>query len=116
VGIITNKELLAFSQDAKIGTPAKPFTPTSGAATTSPPEFYAGPSSKGIHVFVMNIGSSTAQKSFKLSNVPGLSRSGNFIIHDMWAGTNVQGTFNSGSTFSVNVASHDTAAYLITPA
>ncbi|XP_006460642.1 hypothetical protein AGABI2DRAFT_70106 [Agaricus bisporus var. bisporus H97] len=116
VAIITNKELLAFSQDPNIGTPAKPFTPRSGAGTTSPPEFYAGASSKGMHVFIMNIGSSTTTKSFRLSNVPGLSDSGRFIIHDMWTGTDVDGSFTAGSTFSVRLGAHDTAAYLITEA
>ncbi|KXN90847.1 putative alpha-galactosidase B [Leucoagaricus sp. SymC.cos] len=112
IAIITNKELLAFSQDSTIGTPAKPFTAFSGAPTTSPPEYYSGASSKGTHVFIINTGSSTAT----LSNVPGLGTSGSFKIHDMWNGTDLSGTFSASSTFTVNVAAHDTAAYLITKA
>ncbi|KAJ3570012.1 hypothetical protein NP233_g4680 [Leucocoprinus birnbaumii] len=114
IKIITNKELLAFSQDANVGTPAKPFTPFSGAPTTSPPEYYSGASSKGTHVFIINTGSSTASKKFTLSNVPGLGTSGNFKIHDMWTGSDLSGTFSASSTFTVNVQAHDTVAYLIT--
>ncbi|KAF5351854.1 hypothetical protein D9756_007702 [Leucocoprinus leucothites] len=116
IRIITNKELLAFSQDNSIGTPAKPFTPFSGAPTTSPPEYYSGASSQGTHVFIINTGSSTTSKKFTLSNVPGLGTSGNFRIHDMWTGSDVSGTFSAGSTFTVNVQAHDTAAYRITRA
>jgi len=114
VAIVTNKELLAFHQDANIGTPAKPFTAFSGAPTTSPPEFYSGLSSKGTHVFIINTGSSTATKKFTFSNVPGLGTSGSFKVHDMWTGKDLSGTFTAGSSFSTSVAAHDTVAYLIT--
>ncbi|KAF9447961.1 glycoside hydrolase family 27 protein [Macrolepiota fuliginosa MF-IS2] len=114
IAIVTNKELLAFHQDANIGTPAKPFTAFSGAPTTSPPEFYSGLSSKGTHVFIINTGSSTATKKFTFSNVPGLGTSGNFKVHDMWTGQDLSGTFTASSSFSISVAAHDTVAYLIT--
>ncbi|EEB94521.1 hypothetical protein MPER_06651, partial [Moniliophthora perniciosa FA553] len=39
----------------------------------------------GTHVFIVNTGGSTATKTFALVNVPGLG-SGNFKIHDMWTG------------------------------
>jgi len=116
ISIITNKELLAFSQDATIGTPAKPFTAFSGAPAISPPEYYAGTSSKGIHVFIINTSSSTASKKFVLSNVPGLGTSGNFKIHDMWSSSDLSGTFSANSTFTVDVQAHDTVAYLFTRA
>lgn len=115
VAIITNKELLAFSQDPNIGKPAVPFTPYSSAPTTSPPEYYSGKSSKGTHVFIVNTGNSTT-KHFVLSNVPGLGTSGSFRIHDMWTGHDLAGTHTASSTFSVTVDAHDTKAYLITPA
>jgi alpha-galactosidase len=111
LAIITNKELLAFSQDDTVSAPAKPFTP-SGAGTTSPPSYYAGASAKGIHVALFNPGSSTSTMSFDFASVPGLSGS-SFKVHDMWTGQDV-GTFSG--KYSVSVASHDTAAYLITPA
>ncbi|KAL9711461.1 hypothetical protein Ac2012v2_004532 [Leucoagaricus gongylophorus] len=116
IGIITNKELLAFSQDTIIGTPAMPFIAFPGAPTTSPPEYYAGASSKGIHVFIINTSSSTASKNFALSNVPGLGTSGNFKIHDMWSSSDLSGIFSANSSFTVDVQAHDTVAYLITRA
>ncbi|KAF5351855.1 hypothetical protein D9756_007703 [Leucocoprinus leucothites] len=116
IAIITNKELLVFSQDDTIGTPAKPFTPFSGASTTSPPDYYSGASSKSTHVFIINTGSSRANKKFTLSNVPGLRTSGNFKIHDMWTGSDLSGTVSAGSNFTVSIQAHDTAAYLITKA
>jgi len=109
--IIKNKELLAFSQDNTVPGPAQPFQ-----TTTSPPEYYAGASSKGTHIFVINTGSSTATKSFKFSTVPGLGTSGNFKLHDMWKGTDLSGTYTANAMFSVSVAAHDTVAYLVTKA
>ncbi|KAH9484982.1 putative alpha-galactosidase B [Psilocybe cubensis] len=114
--IIKNPELLAFHQDATIGTPAMPFTAFSSMPTTSPPEYYSGKSSKGVHVFIINTSSSTATKQFTFSNVPGLSASGTYKVHDMWAGTDLSGTHSGSSSFSVSVAPHDTVAYLISNA
>jgi alpha-galactosidase len=111
LAIITNTELLAFSQDDTVSAPAKPFTP-SGASMTSPPSYYAGSSAKGVHVAILNTGSSTSTMGFDFVSVPGLSGS-SFKVHDMWTGKDV-GTFSG--KYSVALASHDTAAYLITPA
>ncbi|TFK44245.1 glycoside hydrolase superfamily [Crucibulum laeve] len=112
--IIKNKELLAFHQDATVGTPAIPFTPYSGAPTTSPQEYFSGTSSKGTHVFIINTSSSSATKQFIFSNVPGLGTSGSFKVHDMWSGSDLSGTYTASSSFSASVAAHDTVAYLVT--
>ena len=64
LAIIKNAELLAFSQDTTIGAPAKPYK-----TGTTPPEYYAGKSVKGTHVFVMNIGSAAASKVVTFSEV-----------------------------------------------
>ncbi|KAF4593399.1 hypothetical protein EYR38_009113, partial [Pleurotus pulmonarius] len=111
--IIKNKELLAFHQDNTVGTPATPFTPFSGAPTTSPPEYYTGQSSKGSHVFIINTSGSAATKQFAFANVPGLPSGGTFKVHDMWTGQDLAGSYTISSTFSVSVAAHDTAAYFI---
>ncbi|KAG9223651.1 hypothetical protein CCMSSC00406_0008534 [Pleurotus cornucopiae] len=113
LAIIKNKELLAFHQDDTIGTPAAPFTARSGAPVTSPPEFYSGKSSKGTHVFIINTSASESTKQFTFANVPGLRAGGTFKVHDMWTGQDLSGTHTS--SFSINVAAHDTAAFLITP-
>ncbi|KAH9892802.1 glycoside hydrolase [Cubamyces lactineus] len=96
LSIIKNAELIAFHQDPSIGGPASPFTPTPSAPSTSPPEFYAGKSSKGIHVFIVNTGSATASKTFDFANVPGLG-TGSFQVHDMWTDTDL-GAFTGSYT------------------
>ncbi|KAF5389464.1 hypothetical protein D9757_004251 [Collybiopsis confluens] len=116
VSIITNPELLQFHQDNQVGKPAAPFNATATMPKTSIPEYYAGTSAKGVHVFVINTSAATATKTFAFANVPGLSGSGPFVVHDMWAGVDLAGTHALSSTFSVNVAAHDTVAYRITSA
>ena len=111
LAIITNTELLAFHQDTAVGTPAHPFTPTSSAPSTSPPEFYSGTSAKGTHVFIINTGNTTSSKTFDFANVAGLG-TGSFKVHDMWTGKDV-GTFTTSYTTTVDT--HDTAAFLVTP-
>jgi alpha-galactosidase len=110
LAIIKNAELLAFHQDSTFSGPAAPFTATTNAPVISPPEYYAGKSTKGTHVFIINTGSSAATKKFSFANVPGLGN-GKYTLHDMWTGLNVSGT-HTGS-YSVKVAAHDTAAFLI---
>ncbi|EIN11673.1 glycoside hydrolase [Punctularia strigosozonata HHB-11173 SS5] len=110
LAIIKNTELLAFSQDDTVGEPAKPFTPD-GATATSPPSFYVGKSSKGTHVFIINFGNDTSTMSFDFASA-GISGT-SFQVHDMWAGKDL-GT--ASETYSVSIASHDTAAFLITSA
>ncbi|KAI5124617.1 hypothetical protein M0805_004227 [Coniferiporia weirii] len=109
IAIVSNTELLAFSQDTTIAAPAKPFT----SDTSSPPQYYSGASSKGTHVFIINFGGSTETMSFEFADVDGLESAGSYLVHDMWAGEDI-GSF-SGS-FSTSLASHDSAALLITPA
>ncbi|KIY74332.1 glycoside hydrolase family 27 protein [Cylindrobasidium torrendii FP15055 ss-10] len=116
VGILKNAELLAFSQDTTVGAPAKPFTAYSGAPTTTPPEYYAGQSSAGTHVFIINTSASAATKAFTLSAVPSLGTGGSFKIHDMWTGKDLSGSYAATANFTVSLAAHDTAAYLITTA
>ncbi|KIP11591.1 glycoside hydrolase family 27 protein [Phlebiopsis gigantea 11061_1 CR5-6] len=112
IAIVTNAELLAFHQDSTIGAPAKVFTPTADAPTTSTPEYFAGTSSKGVHVFVINTSTTAATKTFDFSLVPGLTGS-SFVVHDMWAEKDL-GTFTG--SYSTSVAAHDTVAFLIMPA
>ncbi|KAI0746038.1 glycoside hydrolase [Earliella scabrosa] len=111
LAIITNAELLAFHQDTTVGAPAKPFAPTASAPMTSPPEFYSGLSSKGVHVFIVNT-NSTASKTFDFANIAEL-KSVPFKVHDMWMNKDL-GTFTSN--FTITLDTHDTAALLITPA
>ncbi|KAH7341969.1 glycoside hydrolase superfamily [Rhizoctonia solani] len=105
LAIIKNAELLAFSQDTTVGAPAKPYK----TGTTTPPEYYAGKSAKGTHVFIMNVGSSPASKVVTFSELTGLSCT-NCKVHDMWTGKDL-GTFTTSYTLTVDT--HDTAALLL---
>ncbi|TDL18476.1 glycoside hydrolase [Rickenella mellea] len=105
LAIVKNAEILAFHQDPNIGTPAMQFK-NSGSPTTSVPEYFAGKSSAGTHVFVINTGGSTSSRTLNFASVPGLG-SGTFTVHDMWSGKDI-GKFTNSYTFSLG--SHDTAA------
>lgn len=109
--IIKNPELLAFHQDPSIGEPAKPFTPV-GYPGAALPEFYSGKSTKGTHVFVLNLDASTANKTFDFASIPDLSGT-RFNVHDMWSGRDL-GVFNG--SYNATIGPHDNAALLITPA
>ncbi|KAF9241594.1 glycoside hydrolase [Melanogaster broomeanus] len=108
--IITNSALLAFHQDDDYGAPAKPFNASASAPTTSPPEYYAGKSGKGIHVFILNTANTTQTKTFDFVNIPGIGKPP-YTVEDMWTGQAVATTSNK--SFSVSVDAHDTKAYVI---
>ncbi|KIJ67790.1 glycoside hydrolase family 27 protein [Hydnomerulius pinastri MD-312] len=114
LAIISNSALLAFHQDDKYGAPAKPFEATSTAPTTSPPEYYAGQSSRGTHVFIFNTADTVQTKVFNFANVPGIGKAP-YTMTDMWTLDTVLSS-SSVSSFSVSVDAHDTKAYLITSA
>ncbi|KAI5803057.1 glycoside hydrolase superfamily [Geopyxis carbonaria] len=107
LAVIKTPELLAFHQDATIGAPATPYV--SGA----PPEYYAGTSAKGTHVFAINLGAAAATRTVTFADVPGLSAGTAYVVHDMWTGTDL-GTFTG--SWGRSVESHDTLAVRITEA
>lgn len=106
LAIVKNAELLAFHQDATIGTPAKPF-----AGSASSLYQFAGKSSAGTHVFVINFTGSSATTTFSFASVPGLTAGATYTVHDMWTGTDL-GRFTG--SWSGTVASHDTVALRLT--
>ena len=110
VAIVANEALIAFHQDSSIGEPAKPFT-SSTSNTTSPPSFYAGKSSKGIHFFVVNLFDTKASYTVEFADVPGLNVA-SYALQDMWTGKDL-GIFDSN--YTVLIAAHDTIAVLATP-
>lgn len=109
MAIVSNAELVAFSQDTKFPGPARPLA----SDKSSPPQYYSGNSTSGTHVFIMNMGSSTAIMSFNFADVDGLKAGESYLVHDMWSGEDI-GSF-SGS-YSTSLDSHDTAALLVTSA
>lgn len=69
-------------------------------------------------MFIINTSSASAAKKFAFANVPGLSDlspSGSFKVHNMWTGTDLDYIFAIAASFVIDVATHDTIAYLITP-
>ncbi|KLO14275.1 glycoside hydrolase [Schizopora paradoxa] len=111
--IITNEQLLAFSQDETFGKPAKPFYNIADPAMRSPPEYYAGESSKGMHVFIINTGDERSRKSVDLASVPGLSGL-RFEVFDMWTNEKLD-VVEGRETFEIELDSHDTAALFVAP-
>ena len=111
VKIITNEELLAFSQDETIGEPAKPFYNTADPAPKSPPEYYSGKSSKGIHVFIVNTHDERSRKFVDLASVPELSGL-RFDVYDMWTGEKLD-VVEGREAFEIKLDAHDTAALLV---
>ncbi|KIO26668.1 glycoside hydrolase family 27 protein [Tulasnella calospora MUT 4182] len=105
LAIIKNKELLAFSQDTTYGAAAKPYV------SASPPTYFSGTSTAGAHVFMINYNSTSGSMTVTFSAVPELQSKTSWKVHDMWTGTDI-GTY-SGS-YTVTVASHDTAALRFT--
>ena len=109
IAIITNRELIAFHQDKEVGTPARPFINAAGEIM-SPPEYYSGKSSFGIHVFIVNTNNLTSNKTIDFASVPGLVGD-RFLVHDMWSSLDI-GVFSESIT--VTLVAHDTAAYRLT--
>ncbi|KAG8869521.1 hypothetical protein FRB98_002428 [Tulasnella sp. 332] len=105
ISVITNSELLAFSQDTTYGAPALQYD------TTNPPTYFSGSSSAGQHAFGVNYVNSTASLTFTFSAIPQLANKTSWLVHDMWAKKDI-GTF-SGS-YTASVAGHDTAALRFT--
>ncbi|KAG9002477.1 hypothetical protein FRB94_003837 [Tulasnella sp. JGI-2019a] len=105
IAVITNAELLAFSQDTTYGAAAKQYD------TTSPPVFFSGTSTAGAHAFGINYVNSTASLTFNFTAIPELASKTSWKVHDMWTKTDI-GTY-SGS-YTASVAGHDTAALRFT--
>ncbi|KAH7888685.1 glycoside hydrolase [Phlebopus sp. FC_14] len=84
LAIISNANLLAFHQGDEYGTPAKPFQATPDTPVTSPPEYHAGQSKKGTHVFILNTANTTQTKTFNFASVPGIGKAP-YRITDMWS-------------------------------
>ena len=112
LAILKNEALLAFNQDTNVAAPATPYkwgtNPDWTFNETWPAEFWAGNSSNGTLVLLLNPGDDTAQKEAVWSEIPGLEGS-EYQVTDVWSGDNL-GCLTS---YPVNVSSHDTAVVLV---
>ncbi|KAH8904673.1 glycoside hydrolase [Coniochaeta sp. PMI_546] len=116
VGILLNKELLAYNQDPVYGASAMPYkwglNPDGTSNLTHPAQFWTGASVNGIHVFMVNTEDNEVTMSAVFDEIPGLQGAGNeFLVHDMWTGVNL-GNFTD--KVDVKLGVHDTAALRIT--
>ena len=110
--ILKNKHLLAFNQDDKYGAPAIPFrwgtNPDWTYNSTNPAEYWSGQSQNGHLVLMLNTLGDTAKRTASFKDIPGLGGH-TYRVTDVWSGKDM----GCLSQLSVDVASHDTAAYLV---
>lgn len=80
---------------------------------THPAEFYSGPSSRGVHAFVLNTLEKTAKKDVVFADIPGLSKDPKkkYEVRDMWNHKKL-GTYKG--KIQLKLETHDLAALLIT--
>ncbi|KAJ8125133.1 hypothetical protein O1611_g8507 [Lasiodiplodia mahajangana] len=113
--ILLNKYLLAFNQDDVYGAPAKPYKWGTNADytfnATNPAEFWSGDSQKGTLVLMMNTLANRRNMTADFGEVPHLVADAMYSVLDIWTGEDL-GSF--ASSITVEVAPHDTAAFLLT--
>ncbi|KAH0615076.1 uncharacterized protein H6S33_000712 [Morchella sextelata] len=118
LAVLKNWEFIQFNQDPVFGESVKLFKWGNGQDRgwkwneTMPAEYYAGPSVRGIHVFILNVLDTTQLKSFDFSEVPGLDPKKKYKVHDMWTHKDLPGTYSK--KFSIKIESHDLAGLLFT--
>jgi alpha-galactosidase len=112
--ILLNKYLLAFNQDNVYGAPAKPYKWGTNLDytfnATNPAEFWSGESQQGTLVLMMNTLADSRNMTADFGEIPSLDTDGTYGVLDIWTGKDL-GSFTSD--FTVEVASHDTAALLL---
>ncbi|KAL9943416.1 hypothetical protein ACHAQF_001714 [Verticillium nonalfalfae] len=115
LAILANKELVDFNQDPIVGASAKPYDWGLGREfgswnQTNPAEYWAGESSKGTHVFILNTLDVEDEKVVVFADVPGLEAGKRYVVHNMWTGSDL-GAFED--SFKIDLDAHDTAALRI---
>jgi alpha-galactosidase len=114
LGVLKNPYLLAFNQDNKYGRPAAPYkwgtNPDWTFDAKRPAEFWAGRSSVGILVLVLNTDDVAGNRTIDFSEVPGISGATRYNIRDVWTGE-VRNCVSGG--LITEIGPHDTAAVII---
>ncbi|KID99579.1 alpha-galactosidase, partial [Metarhizium majus ARSEF 297] len=112
--LLGNRRLLAFHQDVRHGRPAVPYkwgvNPDWTYNSTHPAEYWAGPSTEGHLVLMLNTLGATVRKTAAWGEIPGLG-GGRHRVTEVWSGEDL-GCLDE---YAVDVASHDTAAVLVGP-
>lgn len=111
--VLTNEHLLAFSQDEIYGKAAAPYKWGDVADwtwnQTHPAQYWAGGSSRGTFVLMLNPFEETMDLTVDFGEVPYLEANGTYHILDAWSGRCL-GPFTGRATVSVD--SHDTAVLI----
>lgn len=114
VDVLKNPSLLAFNQDPVIGRPAMPYkwgtNPDWTFDRSQPAEYWAGPSSNGTIVLMINVEDDTQDKYADWAEVPGLEAGASYRVIEAWSGIN-QGCVKSG--LKVRIRAHDTAVLMV---
>lgn len=121
LSVLKNKELIDYNQDPVVGPPAKLYKLGNGMDRgwkwneTMPGEFWSGDSSRGKHVFVLNVLETSQTKRVEFKEVPGLDvgQHVQYRVWDMWNHKYIPGKFNTGISF--RLGRHDMAAFLLEP-
>ncbi|KAF2753518.1 glycoside hydrolase [Pseudovirgaria hyperparasitica] len=115
LSILSTPALIAYNQDPTYGRSATPYkwglNPDNTWNRTHPAEYWAGPSSLGIHVFILNTLDYEVVKVAVWAEVPGLRAGRRYRVTDMWSGED-WGVWE-GAWMGV-VRAHDTIAVTIT--
>lgn len=114
VAILLGSYLLGFNQDAIYGAPAQPYkwgvNPDWTFNATNPAEYWAGDSSNGTLVAMMNTLDDPRTMRADFSEIPGLQTHGRYKVVNAWTGESM-GCVRNG--VNMQVESHDTAVLLI---
>ncbi|CAJ2512888.1 Uu.00g010070.m01.CDS01 [Anthostomella pinea] len=112
--ILLNPYLLDFNQDPVYGAPAQPYkwgvNPDWTFNATNPAEYWAGDSTNGTLVAMLNTLNGTRTMRADFAEIPGLQARGRYKIIDAWTGESM-GCVRSG--VDMHVESHDTAVLLV---
>jgi hypothetical protein len=114
IDILQNKYLLGFSQDSTHGAPAKPYkwgtNPDWTFNATNPAEYWSGAGTNGTIVLLLNSLGSARNMSAVFKEIPELESASQRRVIDAWSGQDIGCIAGS---IDAEVASHDTAVYLV---
>ncbi|KAJ4492091.1 glycoside hydrolase [Lentinula edodes] len=118
LGILTNTEILAINQDSVVGKSISPFrwgiNPDWTSNSTSPAQYYSGPSENGTVFMLLNTLNETSDMFFNLTESPWIRAGRQYSVRDLWTHTD-NGTAVRNFT-AVDVPPHGVVALLLNDA
>lgn len=114
VALLKNKYLVGFNQDETYGRPAKPYkwghNPDNTWDPVNPPEYWAGDSSNGTLVLILNPTNDTVSRTADFTEIPSVMNGGTYSVIDVWSGECLG--CQTGS-YTADVKGHDIMAVLL---